>query len=203
MANLLLGSAFLVDEVCSFHLGLARQAEGVMLEEDFYLGIGEHTLLHDFRCAEIGFAHNHIDLFAEPCEIGCFLAGSISATHYGDGLVAIEEAVACGARRHTASFVLLLGRDAKKLGTGARGDDDRLGIHLFAVFQPYLLGGGAEIHFRYDPLDKLCAEALCLAAEVVHHLERCHALGVAREILYFGGDHQLPAHLGTIDEDGG
>ena len=170
MANLLLGCAFLIDEVCSLHLWFARQAQCVVLEEDFYLGIGEHTLLHDLRRAEIRLADNHIHFLAEPCEIGCLLAGGVSAAHHGNGLVAIEEAVAGGTRRHATPFVLLLGGDAEELGTGARGDDNRLGFQLIAVVQPYLLGGGSEIHFGYHALDKLCAEALCLATEVVHQL---------------------------------
>lgn len=201
VAELLVGRALLIYKVCTVHLVLAREAQGVALEEYLDFRILNDALLHDVGGAQVRFSDNHIDLFAKPCEVGRFLACRVAATYDSDRLFAVEEPVARGTCRDTAPLVVLFGLYAEELGTCARGDDDRVGGPPFVVVNLHTLGRGAEVHFGDHARTYVCAETLGLAAYVVHHLEGFDAVGIAREILYFGGNHKLSARLHALEED--
>lgn len=201
MAELLVGRAFPIYKVCAVHLVLAREAQGVALEEHFDFRILKDPFLHDVGGAQVGLADNHIDLFAQAREVGRFLARRVAAAYDSDRLFAVEEPVARSTRRDPAPLVVLFGLYAEELGTCARGDDDRVGGPPFVVVNLHTLGRGAEIHFGDHARTYVRAETLGLAAYVVHHLEGFDAVGVAREILYFGGNHELSARLHALEED--
>ena len=65
MANLLLWSAFLIDEVRTFHLHFTSEIQGIVLKENLDFWIILYALLHDFRSAEIRLAHDHIHFLAQ------------------------------------------------------------------------------------------------------------------------------------------
>lgn len=201
MAELLVGRALSIYKVRAVHLVLAREAQGVALEEHFDFRILKYTLLHDVGGAQVGFADNHIDLFAQAREVRRFLARRVAATYDSDRLFAVEESVARGTCRDTAPLVVLFGLYAEELGTGACGNDDRVGGPPFVVVNLHTLGRGAEVHFGDHARTYVRAETLRLTAYVVHHLEGFDAIGVAREILYFGGNHELSARLHALEED--
>ena len=96
MAELFIGFAFAVDEVGTLHLSLTGEPQRVMLEEDLYLGVMEHALLHDIRRSEEGFTHDHIDFVAQPGEVVGLLASRVATADDRYGLLAIEEPVAGG-----------------------------------------------------------------------------------------------------------
>ena len=203
MVNLLVGFAFAIDQIGTLYFRFACQAESVMLKQDFYLWIVQHTLLHNLGRTQVGLADNHIYFFAEPCQIRCFFAGSVAPAHYCYRLVAVEKAVARSARRYAAPFVVLFGLYAEELGTCACSDDDGIGFVLRTVLKIHSLGRAGEINTGNNALYEAGAEPLCLTAHIVHHLERFHAVGVTGEILHFGGDHQLSSHLRSFYEDRG
>lgn len=134
-----IGFAFSEDEVRALHFSFTRQLEGVMLEEDFDLGVIEYALLHDLRSAEVGFAHDHIYFFAESGEVIRFFASRVSTAHYCHLFLAIEETVTSGARTHTATFIRTLGFNPKVFGTRARRYNNGVRFIEVRVFDPDLV----------------------------------------------------------------
>ena len=105
--------ALALHHVYSFNTVLAIQAKGVVLIEYLYLLVLLDTLFHHVRGTEIRLAHYHVHLLAQSGQIGCFLARGVAATNNGNGLLAIEEAVACGACAHALPVVFLLVVESK------------------------------------------------------------------------------------------
>ena len=116
VTEFLVGFAFAVHKVCTLHLAFARELDRVMLEEHLDLGVVEHTLLHDLRRTQIGFAHDHIHLLAESAEVVGLLAGRVATAHYGHRLLAIEETVARSTGTDALTIVLALVVKAQILG---------------------------------------------------------------------------------------
>ena len=92
------------------HARLVAQHFGrVVVEYHFDIGRAEHPLLHGFRSAQVGLAHDHVDLAANRGEVGGLLAGGVAAADHGHVFLAVEEAVAGGAGAHALSPVFRLG----------------------------------------------------------------------------------------------
>ena len=162
----------------------------------------EDALLHRLRGAQIGLAHNHVDLAAERGEVGGLLAGRVAAADHRHILLAVEEAVARGAGAHAHPPEARLRRKAQVLGRGARRDNQRLGPELLLSVDLDAEGALREVDARYDARAYVGAEALGLTPQVGHHLVAVHPLGIAREVFDFGGGGELSAGLDALVEYG-
>ena len=60
----------------------------------------------------------------------------------------------------------------------------------------------AQIDLGNDAAAYVGAEALCLTAQVVHHLRAVDTLGITREVLDLGGRGKLSSRLDTLVEYG-
>ena len=86
---------------------------------------------------------------------------------------------------------------------GAGGDDEAVTGGLAVVVEPDVVGGLAEVGLDGHGSMELAAEALGLAAEVVHELVGIDTFGEAGEVLDFGGGGQLATGLEAFIQDGG
>ena len=102
-------------EMRSLDTVLAKESERVVFVKNFNLRVFRHTFLHDVRRAQVGFAHYHIYLAAEPGKIAGFLAGRIASPDHCNCLLAVEEAVTGGTGRNSGSAVLIFRRQAQIL----------------------------------------------------------------------------------------
>ena len=198
----LIGFATSCHQVGTLYAVVAIESFGVVLVEDFYLWIFLDAASHDVGSAEVGLAHNHIDLGAEVGQIGCLFAGGVAAAHYSHHLLAVEEAVAGGASRHTHAVVLLLIGQTQVFGTGAGGYDDGVGLYLSAVVDGHDVGTLGQVGCRHHAVADVGTEALGLLAQFHHHLVGIDALRIAGEVFDDGGLGELTTRLQTAILDG-
>ena len=94
----------------------------------------------------------------------------------------------------------LLGLEPELPRARAGRDDHRLGAVL-VVADPDAERALGEVDLRDVVGDELGAEALGLAAEVLHHLRAHDPVGVAGVVLDVARDHQLAAPLEALDHE--
>ena len=181
----LIGFATSCHQVGTLYAVVAIETFGVVLVEDFYLWIFLDAAAHDVSRAEVGLAHNHIDLGSEVGQIGCLFAGGVAAAHYSHHLLAVEEAVAGGA-----------------FGAGAGGYDDGVGLYLSAVVDGHDVGTLGQVGRRHHAVADVCTESLGLLAQFHHHLVGIDALRIAGEVFDDGGLGELTTRLQTAILDG-
>ena len=128
----LVGLALALHEVSTLHAVLAEESESVVLVENLDLLVLLHALAHHVRCTQVRLAHNHVHLLAETSQIESLLARCVAAAHYGNGALAVEEAVACGTCAHALSVVLLLVVESEIFGTCSGSDDHGVSLNLHA-----------------------------------------------------------------------
>ena len=196
----LIGLSESFDHMGTLHAILAIESERIMLEKHFNLLVLHDPFLHHVTGTQERFAHNHIDFLAELGKVDGFLAGSVTASHHGHGLLTIEEPVAGGTGRNAHSVVFLLVVETKILRTGTRGDDDRVGLHLFATVGGKYIGTLGEIGFHDDAVSDVGTEPFCLLTQLHHHLVAIHTFRIARKVLHDGGLCELSTHLQTAVE---
>ena len=126
VTHLFIGFTFAIDKVSSLHFAIACELDGIMLKKDFNLWIIEHALLHDFRCAEVGFAYDEVHFLAQSREVVCFFASGVTTTDNSHCFLAIEETIASSACAHSSSTISAFGLQAKVFSTGPRSDNNRV-----------------------------------------------------------------------------
>ena len=173
-----------------------------MLPQHFDVGRIQHTVLHGLGGTQHVATHDEIHLVAELGQIGGILAGRVTAAHDCDILAFIEEAVTGGTGRHAAALEFLLGGKTEITCRGTRRDDDGVGKELAVVFRRHLERTLADVDASDFALANLCTEAQGLLADVFHHIGAVDALGIAGEVLDFGGLGELSAGLHTFINDG-
>ena len=135
-------------------------------------------------------------------EVGRLFHRGVAAADDQHVLLAEEEAVAGGARRHAVAGEPLLRRQAEPLGLRAGGDDERLGGD--AILLDARDVDGERPLRQIDLLDvtgeELGAEALRLLAELLHQVGPEDALREAGIVLDLGGVDELPAGRSALDE---
>ena len=141
---------------------LAKESECVVFVKNFNLRVFRHTFLHDVRRAQVGFAHYHIYLSAQLCQICGLLAGSIASADNGNDLFAIEESVAGSARTHALTIVFLLVIQSKIFRAGAGCNYHRIGFKLHTTVCCQHVRALAEICLRYHAVAQVCSETLGL-----------------------------------------
>ena len=177
---------------------VAKHLDGVVLEHHLDVGRLEYTLLHGLRCAQEGFAHDHVDLTAERCQICGLLARRVAAAHDGYILLAVEESVACGAGADAAAAVARLRLQPEITCRGSRGDDDAFGLDLLLAVDGGRIGALVKVYGRDDTRTHVGAETLCLKFHLVHQVGTRYSLGEAREVLDLGCGCELAARLDTL-----
>ena len=174
---------------------VAQHLGGVVLEQHFDVRRVEHPLLHRLRGAQVGFAHDQVDLAAERCEVGGLLAGRVAAAHHGHVLFAVEKSVARGAGADALPAEFGLGRETEVFGRGSRGDDQRFGLDLLLAVDHDVERTRREVGARDVARADVGAEPLGLPAHQPHQVGTAHAVGMSREILDVGGRRQLSARF--------
>ena len=174
----------------------------IVLVEDGDTLVLLDALAHDVRGTEVVLAHDHVDLGRQACQVECLLAGGIATTADGDLLATVEEAVTGSTGRDPHTGVLRLILEAEVLGGGTRGDDDRVGLDLYAVAEGDDIGALGEVYLGGQTRAYLSAEALGLLAQVLHQDGTRDALGVAGEVLHLCGLCELAAGLYALIEEG-
>ena len=86
----------------------------------------EEAVLQDALGLELVAAVNDDHLTGEICQEQRFLDSGVAAAHDDDALVAIEEAIACGAGRNAEAPEGLLGWQVQPFGLRTRADDQRI-----------------------------------------------------------------------------
>ena len=181
---------------------VAQHLGGVVVEHHFDVGGVEHPLLHGLRSAQVGLAHDHVDLAADRGQIGGLLAGRVAAADHGHVLLAVEESVARGARADAHAAEFRFRRQAEVFCRCSRGDDERLGLDLRRAVDHHVERTRREVRARHGSDADVGSEAFGLTAHVGHHLLAADAVGIARKILHVGRGCELPARLDTLVEYG-
>ncbi len=174
------------------------------IPDGFDLGIGEGTFGHDAGGAEGIAPMDEVDLGGEAGEVGCFFAGGIAATNHDDGLVAEhgEGAVAGGAVGDAELFEFVFTGDIEVTMAGTAGDDEGLGVDLFAIDHE-ADGGFAEVNGIDGGEPDLSAEFLGLFLHAGHQFVAIDALWETGEVFDdAGGGQQAPGHGAGEDEGG-
>jgi hypothetical protein len=143
---------------------------------------------------------NERHLVAEPGEEEPLLERRVAAADHEDVLVPEERAVARCARRHTAPLEALFRLEPEPAGARAGGDDDRAGAVLLTL-DPDAERPLREVDPGYVIGNELGAEALCLAAELRHHLGAHDPVRIARIVLDVTRDHELAAPAEALDHE--
>ena len=95
--------------------------------DDVDLGMGEQPVLQDFFGAQAVAAMDQRHFVGVVGQVQRFLHRRVAAADHGNGLAAIEEAVAGGAGGDAAALQGLFRVEAKPAGLRAGGDDDGVG----------------------------------------------------------------------------
>ena len=162
--------------------------------------VGPGAVDHDRRGAELLAPVNEVDLAREAADERRLLERRVAAADDRDDLVAEERGVARRAVRDAAALEAQLRLEPELAGARAGRDDDAVGLVLVvADVDPE--GTLREVDARHVVGEELGAEALGLAAEVLHHHRAHHAVGVARVVLDVRGDHQLTAPVEALDHE--
>ena len=195
--------AVVAAQQCARHARLVAQyLGGVVVEYHLDVGGAEHALLHRLRGAQVGFAHDHVDLAADRGEVGGLLAGGVAAADHGHVLFTVEEAVAGGAGTHAHAAEFRLRGEPQVSGRGARGNDQAFGPDLLLAVDHHVERPRREVYAGGCARADLGAEALGLTPHVGHHLLAADPVGVAREILHVGRRRELPARFDALVEHG-
>ena len=173
---------------------------GVRDELDLLGRLG--TVDHDRRRPEDVAPMHDGDLGGELRQERRLLHRRVAAAHDDDVLVAEEGCVADRAVRDAAALERALGFEPELTRVRARRDDDRLGA-IFVVPDPDAERALREVDLRHVVGDELCAEALGLLPEFLHHLRAEHAAGIAGVVLDVARDHQLAAPVDPFDHQRG
>ena len=131
---------------------VAQHLGGVVVEHHFDIGGVEHPLLHGLRSAQVGLAHDHVDLAADRGQIGGLLAGRVAAADHGHVLLAVEESVARGARADAHAAEFRFRRQAEVFCRCSRGDDERLGLDLRRAVDHHVERTRREVHARHGSM---------------------------------------------------
>src|SRR5262249_30756578 len=118
---------------------------------------------------ELVAAMDERHLLAEAREEQRLLEGRVAASDDHDVLLPEERTVAGGARGDAAALEPPLRLEAQPAGARPRGDDDGPRAVLL-VADPHAEGLLREVDASHVVRDEFRAEALCLTAEVGHHL---------------------------------
>ena len=183
-------------------VGIAQHLDGVVFEQHFDVGGVHDSLLHRLGGAQERFAHDHVDLAADRCQIRSLLASRVAAAHHGHVLLAVEEAVARGAGAHAHAAQAGFRLQSEIFGRGSRGDYHALGLDAMLAVHRDAERTVGEVDVGHHAEAHVGSEALRLTFQVVHHRGARYALGVTREILDFGGGRKLPARLYSLVNDG-
>ncbi len=165
------------------------------------LGIEEALLLQTLGGSQFLAAVDEMHLFGDLREVERLLRGRVSASHDGDGLVAVEGAVTGGAPRHAAAGEIRLARNTQLLGDGSGSEDDHASVHVLAIDGEHeVLSVPAD---RLDGRDvvELGARGLGLPVHQVAQILAAHAGGEARVVLHPGGGDDLPSGEGRLVHD--
>ena len=183
-------------------VGAAVRLDDLGVPDDLDLGGGEGPGLHDLGRAEGVAAVDDVDAGAVLGEEVGLLHGGVPAADDGDGLVPEDGrgAVADGAGGDAAVPERVGAGEMEAARDGARGHDDRVGVHDGGA------GGDAEGAGReVDGGDGLGEdpgpEAHGLGAAAVHEVGAEDAVGEAREVLDVGGGGELPPRGDVVGEE--
>ena len=195
----LVGFALAVHQVRAFYAVFAVQAQRVGFEEHLDFLVLHHAVLHGLRCTQKGLTHDEVDFLGQ---VSGLFAGSVAAAHHSHGLFAVEKAVARGAGTDALTAVFLFIGQTEEACAGTCGNDERLALLGGVVVEPHGVGALAEVHLDSGGGAYFGTETFCLTAHVVHHFVGIHAVGIAREVFYLGGDGELAARLQTLVDYG-
>ena len=171
---------------------LAEHLVDDRVRDELDLRVGPRAVEHDRRGTELVAAVDDVHLLRELRQEDRLFHRRVSAADDHDVLLLEEGGVADGAVRDAASLERPLGLEPELARARAGCDDHRPRPVLVAV---HLDGERTlgEVDRRHVFGQELCAEALGLRTEVLHHLRAEDAFGIARVVLDVARDHELAA----------
>ncbi len=177
---------------------LAEEVVDDRVRDELDLRVVACALEHDRRGAELVATVDKRHLRRVAGEERRLFHRRVAAADDDELLVAEERAVAGRARRDAAALEALLAGDAEPACARAGRDDHRVGTKLLAL-DPDAEGALGEVDAGDVVGDELDVEALCLAAELGHHLGAHDTVGIPRVVLDVARDHQLAAPVEALD----
>ncbi len=171
-------------------LGVAVDLGDLAVPGEADLRVGEGTVLHGLAGTQAVAAVHDRDRLGEARQEGGLLHRGVATADHDDVLVAEEEAVTGGAPGDAAPGELVLAGQAQLAVLRSGGDDDGLGPVDLALGVGDGLDVAGEVDRDHVVRDQLGAEALRLAAHVVHELGAHDAFLEPGEVLHLGGVHQ-------------
>src|ERR1700737_2078732 len=130
-----------------------------------------------------------------------FLDRGIAAADHDHFLVSIEEAIAGGAGGYAIALEFLLGRQVEPARLRAGGHDYTFCEINVARIADQFEWPPTELDLRYVVVNDLGADVLGLGLHLLHQPGALDNAGEAGIVLDIGGDGELAAGLGPLDND--
>ena len=189
---------FAVNETGTLYTVGTAQTERLVFEEDFDIGRGKYTVLHHLGGTQERLTHDEKYLLGKTCQIYCLFAGSIASSYDSYTFLAVEEAVASGTSRYSATGILLLVVQTEIFSRSTRGNYDRLCLDGMAAVYLHDERTSRKIDLGYGTVAYIGIEAKSLFLNIFYEVKPLSTFGIPWEILYFGSLSELPAGLAAL-----